>query len=125
MPKFLSDEYFKEFETLLAGDAAWNDGIKGVRTTMLLTVSDDGKSHLLSVENGVTTLQTPSPGAQAEFSFEGSYDSWCKIAKGELDLQAAVLKGELKFKGSITKILAYRNRFMRIAELLTESKKEF
>ena len=125
MAKFLSDEYFKEFETLLASDTTWTEGIKGVKTTMLLGVADDGRSYLLSVDNGVTTLQKPAPGAQAEFSFEGSYDSWCKIAKGELDLQAAVLKGELKFKGSITKILAYRNRFMRIAELMKQSKKEF
>lgn len=125
MAKFLSDEYFKEFETLLASDAAWNEGIKGVKTTMLLSVADDGRSCLLTVDDGVTTFQKPATGAQAEFSFEGSYDAWCKIAKGELDLQAAVLKGELKFKGSITKILAYRNRFMRIAELMKQSKKEF
>ena len=117
MAKFLSDEYFKELETSLVNDQGWNESMKGIKTTILLGVTDGGQAFLLTVDNGVTTLQKASPGASAEFSFEGPYEAWVKVAKGDLDLQAAVLKGELRFKGSITKILAYRNRFMRMAEL--------
>jgi putative sterol carrier protein len=125
LAKFLSDEYFRELQTSLVNDQKWNEDVKGIKTSILLGVTDTGQSYLLSVDNGVTALQKSSPGAQAEFSFDGTYDSWTKIAKGDLDLQTAVLKGELRFKGSITKILAYRSRFMRIAELIKDSKKEY
>ena len=79
----------------------------------------------MSVENGATTFQKVAPGASAEFSLDGTYDAWCKVAKGEIDLQSAVLKGQLKFKGSLTKILMYRDRFLRVAEIMKDTPKEF
>jgi putative sterol carrier protein len=48
-----------------------------------------------------------------------------KVAKGEVDLQSAVLKGQLKFKGSLPKILMYRERFVRIADLMKQIPSEF
>lgn len=125
MPKFLSEEYFKNLETALVNDQKWNESIKGLKTSILIGLTDEGQSYLLSVESGNTTIQRAKPDVQAEFSFDGTYDAWTKIAKGELDLQAAVLKGQLRFKGSIMKILTYRDRFMRIGDLLKESPKEF
>ena len=125
MPKFMSDEYFKDLETALVNDQKWNDNVRGLKTTILIGVTDAGRTYLLTVDNGNTTLQKSAPDVQAEFSFDGSYDAWTKIAKGELDLQSAVLKGQLRFKGSIMKILTYRDRFMRIGDLIKESPKEF
>jgi putative sterol carrier protein len=125
MPKFLSDDYFKELEAILVGDAKWNESVRGLKTTVMIGVTDVGQSYLLAVDNGVTTLRKSEAGAQAEFTFDGAYDAWTKIAKGDLDLQSAVLRGQLRFKGSITKILTYRDRFLRIADLIKESNKEF
>ncbi len=125
MAKFLSDEFFAELQTALAGDAKWIESTKGVKSTILLSVKDTGSSHLINVEGGVTTIQKVEAGAPAEFSFEGTYDAWTKLAKGEMDMQSAVLKGQLKFKGSITKILMYRDRFLRIAEILNGVPKDF
>ena len=125
MPKFLSDDYFGALQSALTGDQKWADSTKTVRTSIAFSVPDAGQFFVLAVENGVTTLQKAAPGSQAEFTFEGSYESWVKVAKGEVDLQAAVLKGQLRFKGSITKILMYRDRFMRVAELMKQIPAEF
>jgi len=125
MPKFLSDEYFTELETALTTDAKWNESVRGIKTTVLINVTDAGQSYLLAVDNGVTTLRKAAPEAQAEFTFDGAYDAWTKVAKGELDLQSAVLRGQLRFKGSIMKILTYRDRFLRIADLIRDSQKEY
>lgn len=125
MTKFMSDDYFKELQSALSTDPKWNESTKNVKTSILLGVTDAGQSQLLAVENGATTVQKVPPGSPAEFSFDGTYDAWCRVAKGELDMQSAVLKGQLKFKGSITKILMYRDRFMRIAEILKSLPKEF
>lgn len=125
MSKFFSDEFFAELQGALAGDAKWTESTKGVKTTVLLGVSDSGSNHLISVDGGVTTIQKAEKGAPAEFAFEGTYDAWTKVARGEMDMQSAVLKGQLKFKGSITKILMYRDRFLRIAEVLNRLPKDF
>jgi putative sterol carrier protein len=125
MTKFFSDEYFKELEGALKGDQKWNDSMKGVKTSVLIGATDTNQNYILSVENGTTALQKASAGAQSEFSFEGLYDVWCKVAKGEMDMQSAVLKGQLKFKGSITKLLGFRDRFLRIAELMKSVPKDY
>lgn len=125
MPKFLSDEFFAELQAALAADQKWAESTKGVRTTILLGVTDLGSSHIISVDGGVTTIAKSEPGASAEFTFDGTYEAWTKVAKGDLDMQSAVLKGQLRFKGSITKILMYRDRFMRVAEVIKTVPKDF
>jgi len=66
-----------------------------------------------------------APGTAAEFSLDGTYDAWCKVAKGEVDLQSAVLKGQLKFKGSLTKVLMLRDKLTRVADIMKDTPKEF
>ena len=125
MPKFLSDEFFGELQNALASDPKWTESTSGVKTTILFGVSDTGSNFMISVDGGATKIQKAEKGAAAEFSFEGTYDAWTKVAKGELDMQSAVLKGQLKFKGSITKILMYRDRFMRMADILKGLPKDY
>lgn len=125
MAKFLSDEFFKELVAALSVDPKWAESTKGIKTSILMNVSDAGSSHLLSVDQGVTSVQAAQQGATAEFLFEGTYDSWTRVAKGEMDMQSAVLKGQLKFKGSITKILMYRDRFMLIADVIKNVPKDY
>jgi putative sterol carrier protein len=119
MVKYFSEEFFKEVESRLAADPKWQLDTKGIRTTILVNATDQPTPFLVKVEDGTTTI-TPvtAPGVAPEFSFEGPLDVWTKIAKGEVDLQSAVLKGLLKFRGSITKILTYRDRFVRLAEVI-------
>jgi len=125
MAKYLSEEYFAQVQAALASDPKWMENTKSVKTSIALNVTDTSQNYLLAVENGATTVQKVAPGTQAEFSFDGTYETWSKVAKGELDLQSAVLKGQLKFKGSLTKILMYRDRFIRIAEIMNSVPTEF
>lgn len=125
MVKFLSDEYFAELQSALTKDPKWAESTKSVKTSIAFNVTDAGQNYVLAVENGTTSLQKVAAGTAAEFSFDGTYDTWTKVAKGEMDLQSAVLKGQLRFRGSLTKILMYRERFMRVADIMKEVPKEF
>jgi len=120
MPKYFSPEFFALLQESLVKDQKWQEGTKGLKTSMKLTTTDQSNActYLLRVEEGTTTISQSDPVAQAEFSFEGTYETWTRLAKGEVDFQSAVLKGLLKFKGSITKILVYKDRFLRIAEVM-------
>ena len=125
MAKYLSDEYFSLVQSALSQDPKWSESTKNLKTSIAFNVTDIGQNYLLGVENGATTLQKVDPGTSAEFSLDGDYESWCKVAKGEVDIQSAVLKGQLRFKGSLTKVLMYRDRFIRVAEIMREVPKEF
>jgi putative sterol carrier protein len=127
MVKYFSPEFFVQLQDTLANDAKWQEGTKGLKTSVKLTSTEQGKAsiYLLKVEDGKTSISPSEPAAQAEFSFEGAYETWTKVAKGEVDFQSAVLKGLLKFKGNITKILVYRDRFLRIAEVMRSIPVEF
>ncbi len=125
MAKFLSDEYFSQMQAALSQDPKWSESTKPVKTSIAFNVTDIGQNYVLGVENGATTLSKVAAGTPAEFSFDGTYDAWSKVVKGEMDIQSAVLKGQLRFKGSITKILMYRDRFIGVAEAMREVPKEF
>jgi putative sterol carrier protein len=127
MVKYFSPEFFAQLQETLANDPKWQEDTKGLKTSIKLSSTDQNSaaSYLLKVEEGKTTISPSDQGAQAEFSFEGAYETWMRVAKGEIDFQSAVLKGLLKFKGSITKILFYKDRFMRIAEVMRSVQVEF
>ncbi len=127
MVKYFSPEFFAQLQDSLANDAKWQETTKGLKTSVKLTSTEqsNASTYLLKVEDGKTSISASEPATQAEFSFEGAYESWTKVAKGEVDFQSAVLKGLLKFKGSITKILFYKDRFLRIAELMRSIPVEF
>ncbi|MDE1857661.1 MAG: SCP2 sterol-binding domain-containing protein [Thaumarchaeota archaeon] len=125
MAKYMSEEYISLVQSALAQDPKWAESTKNFKTSIAFNVTDVGGNYLMTVENGATAFQKVPPGTAAEFSFDGSYDSWSKVAKGEVDIQSAVLKGQLKFKGSLTKILMYKDRFIRVAEIMKDVPKEF
>ncbi|MDG6909908.1 MAG: SCP2 sterol-binding domain-containing protein [Nitrososphaerota archaeon] len=125
MALFMSDEYVSQVQSALTQDPKWAESSKSFKTSIAFNVTDKGLNYLMNVDNGVTAFQKVPPGTGAEFSFDGTYDSWSKVAKGEVDIQSAVLKGQLKFKGSLTKILMYKDRFIRVAEIMRDVPKEF
>ena len=127
MVKYFSPEFFAQLQETLGNDAKWQEDTKGLKTSIKLSTTDPNgaSSHVLKVEEGKTLILASDATTQAEFSFEGTYETWTKVAKGEVDFQSAVLKGLLKFKGSITKILFYKDRFLRIAEVMRSIPVEF
>ena len=125
MAKYMSEEYVSQVQGALSSDPKWAETSKSFKTSIAFNVVDQNLNYILNVDNGVTTFQKADPGGTAEFSFDGAYESWCKVAKGEVDIQSAVLKGQLKFKGSLTKILMYKDRFIRVAEIMRDVPKEF
>jgi putative sterol carrier protein len=125
MVKYLSDEFFTQVQAALAQDSKWIESTRNFKTSIGFGVTDIGQFYVVSVDNGTTQIQKAAAGAAAEFSFEGPYDSWCKVGKGEVDIQSAVLKGQLKFKGSITKVMMYRDKLNRVADVMKQIPTEF
>lgn len=125
MAKYMSDEYFTQVQAALAQDSKWVESTKNFKTSIGFGATDIAQYYVVTVENGVTTIQKAAPGAPSEFYFEGPYDAWCRVQKGEVDIQSAVLKGQLKFKGSITKVMMYRDKLNRVADVMKGIPTEF
>ena len=120
MAKFFSPEFFAQLQDALVHDAKWKESVNGLKTSIKLACvsGTERLEYLLKVEDGNTRIASWEPNAQAEFSFEGTYETWTRVAKGEVDLKSAVLKGLMKFKGSITKLVLQEERFVRIGQAM-------
>lgn len=125
MTRYFSEEYFKGVEAKSVADSAWMQATNGMKSTVRLTATVQGSSYFVKIGDDATSIAKAESGTEAEFAFGGNYEVWTKVAKGEVDLQAAVLKGMLRFKGSITKILAYKDRFARLADVMKDAPTEY
>jgi len=108
--RFFTPDYFQAVEESLSQSVDWIDESKDLDTTVLFTASDLPRSFLLTVKNRESKIREVGPQTQADFSFEGMYELWVKIARGELRVEPAILTGKLKFKGSWFRLLQLRNK---------------
>src|SRR6266568_3839865 len=65
------------------------------------------------------------PDVLADFKFEGPYDAWMQLGKGERDFQGLVLGGKIRFRGSMPKIMALTGQLNRITQVAQQVPKEF
>src|SRR2546425_980439 len=66
-----------------------------------------------------------SADAPADFKFEGPYDVWTQLGKGEKDFQSLLLGGKIRFRGSLPKIMALTSQLNRITQVAQQVPKEF
>ncbi len=59
-------------------------------------------------------------GVAPEFVFSAPYDEWVKIIRDSLNIRGEVLRGKVKFRGSMPKMLLYLGRVSRIENELTQ-----
>ena len=81
---------------------------------LTLTVTDRSTSYMLEIVNGVVTARKAAAEDPADFKFEGPYDIWAKIARGQTDFNTAVITGKMKFKGSLPRIMGIQPQVLRL-----------
>jgi putative sterol carrier protein len=125
MAQFFTKEFFEELADRLNADDEWNKKSGDLTTKIVATCTDREISVLLDIQNGKVTAKVVDAEEPADFKFEGSYDAWQKTARGEADLQTLVMTGKMKFKGSMSKIMAMMSQLSRLTAVLREMPKEF
>lgn len=106
-------------------DAKFKEATKEIKTSMMFIVEDQNKAFLLSVNDGVASAHESPPEAPAEFKFIAPYKEWVVTGRGEADMQSLIMKGRMKFKGSLTKILYYQSRLLTIVDVMKGIPAEF
>ena len=125
MVAFFSNEYFSELATRLQKDPDWVKGAAKVTAKLMMTVTDRNEAHLFDIVAGNVTVRATKPDEPADFKFEGPYDAWTQLGRGERDFQGLVLGGKIRFRGSMPKIMALTGQLNRITQVAQQVPKEF
>jgi putative sterol carrier protein len=125
MTTYFTKAFFEEVANRLNGDAEWLKKAATVNAKVVLTAVDRHASFLIDVRNGKVSAFESTADVPADFKFEGAYDAWAQLGKGEKDFQSLVLGGKIRFRGSMPKIMALMGSLDRITLVARQIPKEF
>ena len=105
MAKYLSQEWL-DLQKELAQEFPDRPGATA-RMQYLITGAPDGDvSYYQVIEDGKMLESTLGTDPDAEFTLSQTYDDSVKIAKGELDANAAFMQGRIKVTGNMGKLMS-------------------
>lgn len=125
MVQYFSKEFFDTLANALNIDAEWLKKASSLTFKSIITITDRSKSYLLDVVSGQVGVSETAPDVPADFKFEGPYDSWVILGKGEKDFQSLVLAGKVKFRGSLPKVMGMMSQWNRLIKVAQQLPKEF
>lgn len=125
MTQYFSKEFFDQMATALNTDAEWMKKTTNQSFKSIITITDRSKSFFLDVAGGKVSVAETAPDAPADFKFEGPYDSWVILGKGEKDFQSLVMMGKVKFRGSMPKVMGLMPAWNRLIKVAQQLPKEF
>ena len=125
MTQYFTAPFFEEMARRLNADPEWSKKAAAVSAKVVLTCSDRSASFLIEVVTGRVTSTPVAADVPADFKFEGAYDAWTLLGRGERDLQTLVMGGKIRFRGSLPKIMALMGVLNRIAVISREIPKDF
>lgn len=125
MVRYFSKEFFDEVASRLNADSEWSKKASIVTAKIVLTAVDRPTSFLLDIQAGKVAVSEVPADVPADFKFEGPYDAWVQLGKGEKDFQSLVFGGKIKFRGSMPKIMGLLGQLNRITFVAQQVPKEF
>lgn len=125
MTKYFTPAFFEEVANRLNTDAEWLKKAAAINAKVVLTAVDRNASFLIEIRNGSVSFTESTADVPADFKFEGTYDAWTQLGKGEKDFQSLVLGGKIRFRGSMPKIMALMGSLDRITLVARQIPKEF
>jgi putative sterol carrier protein len=134
MVKFLSDEWIEQTKNYMYEKLDPKADLKNVTTSLLGVIehvppNDGTMNFYLNLNEGKLTDFTVSTGdsyeKEATFVIKGSYGTFRRILKGEMNMTIALLKNRLKLKGSRVKALKLMKPLDGVIVALREVTDEF
>ena len=83
MTKYFTKAFFDELAERLNADPEWSKKAASTAAKIVLTCADRNASFLIDVRNGKVVAMESTPDIPADFKFEGNYDAWTQLGKGE------------------------------------------
>ncbi|TLZ54905.1 MAG: SCP2 sterol-binding domain-containing protein [Methanobacteriota archaeon] len=125
MSRYFTKEFFDEVVNRLNADPEWSKKATAITARVVLTCVDRNASFLLDVANGRVSSSEAAGDVPADFKFEGTYDAWAQLGRGEKDFQSLVMGGKIRFRGSMPRIMALMGVLTRITVVARDIPKDF
>ena len=125
MAQYFTQAFFQEVASRLNADPEWSRRAAAITAKVVLTCVDRKASFLINVVNGTVSSTEVAADVPADFKFEGTYEAWTQLGKGEKDFQGLVLGGKIRFRGSMPKVMGLMGPLSRITQLAQQVPKEF
>ncbi len=100
--QFYTRAFFEELATRLNADEGWARRAGGVTAKIICTATDLERSFMLDVRKGRVAARAATREMPAAYKFEGGYDAWAALCKGEAELPHLIEAGRIRFAGSVS-----------------------
>ena len=105
MAKYLTQEWL-DLNRELAQDFPERPGATAIMQFVVTGSPDGDVTYHQVLENGKILEAKLEENANADFTITSTYDDSVKIAKGELDANAAFMQGRMKVTGNMGKLMS-------------------
>lgn len=125
MITFYTPEFFEELARRLNADAEWSASMAGQTMRIVCTASDKRRSFLIAVDQGVVRTSEAGPETPADYRFEGRYETWTKLCKGDAEIDKLIQRGKIRLAGSMANVMGLMGPLNRIVLTARSFPKEF
>ncbi len=111
--KFWSPKFFESASESLNDSPILSPIFKGMKTTILAEATDSGGSYLIRIADGIISVRQAAQGEPADFRFSAPYSEWVAVVRDGIELRGEVVKGKVKFRGSMPMMLLMLGKVSR------------
>lgn len=125
MVRFYTEAFFAELGRRLNEDETWRRTAHGVRLRIVCSAVDLRRAFLIDIRDGRVTTDVAGPDTATDFRFEGRYEDWMHLCKGEAELDRLVQVGKMRVAGSMPALMGLMGVLNRIVVVARSFPKEF
>lgn len=114
MIQFYTKEFFEELARRLNTDAEWKQVMTGHDMRMICSALDKKRAFLIAVTGGKVSTSEATETTAADYRFEGRYDTWVRLCKGEAEMDRLIEKGKIRFAGRLPDVMGLMGPLNRI-----------
>ncbi|OGS48735.1 MAG: hypothetical protein A3K68_03850 [Euryarchaeota archaeon RBG_16_68_13] len=112
MIRFYTREFFEELTRRLNEDGPWKRSVAEVRLRFVCSAADKRASFLLEIDRGRIRASEAKPDTPADYRFEGAYDAWMRLCKGEYEFDRAIETGKIRVAGLLPPLMGPLNHIV-------------
>jgi putative sterol carrier protein len=123
--QFYTKAFFEELARHLNEDADWAKWGKALNARILCSAIDLKRSFLIDIKKGRVATKEATIETPANYKFEGRYEAWMALCKGEAELQKLIVAGKIRFTGSMPDLMGLAGPLNRIVMVARSFPKTF
>jgi len=130
--RFLSGAWLEEAKRRLGASKEFRHALSGQSATLVTEVTDTPGGRALFIyyefhDGALTRADVSSNGHHddVQFHVQGTYDTFVRLQKGELSLQAAYFQRKVKIKGDFQRALRFAPAFLAYNDVVRKVETEY